>query len=158
MNPTGAGDKTIARMKAVPTAPFTITVRIRQTPHNTTGDSGIILYNSTSGRSLRMLQLTTAQFFSQQWAAFDTFNANIASGPTIVACDLAAWMRVTVDGSGNVSFFYSRDGAFWKALGTTTLATYLTAAGGTLDKVGVFGRLNGSGGTSGACVEYYAES
>lgn len=158
LNPTGVNDKVIGRFKTPPSTPFQIDVRVRQTPHNATGEAGIMLYNTTNSRSLRLFQLTTGQFHSQQWSAFETFNAGIASSPTGIAFDLHGWLRVTVDGSGNVAFFFSTDGAYFKALGTTTLATYLTATGGSLDEIGVYARASGSGGTSGATFHYYDES
>ncbi len=158
LNPTGAGDKVIARLKAAPSAPFTIIARLRHTAHNTTADAGIILYNSSNGRSIRLLELSTSQVFSQSWSGLETFNATIASSTTGQAADLHVWLKVTVDGSGNVAFFFSRDGGYWRAVGTTTLAAYLTAAGGSLDEVGVFARAFGSGGLNGVTFHYYAES
>lgn len=159
LQPTGTGDKVIARLKAAPTAPFQIDVRMRQTAANGTGEAGLILYNSTNGRSLRLLQLTTGQLFSQTYSNLETFAATNTASPTGVAVDLHAWLRVTVDASGNVAFFYSRDGGYYKGIGTTTLATYLTASGGgTLDEVGVYARANGNGLGSGATFHWYKES
>lgn len=157
-NPTVAGSKTLSRLKTPPATPFTITIRMRQTPHNTTGDCGIILHNSTNNRSLRLLQLTTGQLFSQSWSNLETFNATISSSATVDGNAFMVWMRVTVDGAGNVDFFFSYDGAYFKPIGSTTLAAYLTAAGGSFDGVGVFIRANGINGESSACFHYYNEA
>jgi hypothetical protein len=157
LNPTGAGDKVLARLKVAPVAPFTLTARVRQTQANALGEAGLILYNSTTNRSLRVLLLTTGRVFSQQWSALETFNATIATGVAVVGHPAMIWLRITVTALGAVSFFFSFDGVFFKAIGTTTLATYLTAAGGTLDEVGVHARANGVD-TSAACFHFYRES
>lgn len=158
LNPTGTGDKFIGRFKSPPSAPFTLTCRVRHTPHNTTSEVGLILHNTSNNRNLRMACVATRQVFSQSWSNLETFGATIGTGPTGSVSNLHIWLRISVDGSGNVAFYWSNDGAYWKTCGTTTLATYLTASGGSLDEVGVYTRANGNGGLSGATFHYYDES
>lgn len=55
-----------------------------------------------------------------------------------------------------VSVFFSFNGYSWFPQGTTTLATYITAAGGSADQVG-FGIRGGSTALWGLVVDYYSE-
>lgn len=159
LNPSGGGNKTLARLKVPPVAPFTITVRFRQTPHDASDEAGIFLYNSSNQRNLRLLMLSTGQIFGQQWSDLDTFNASFFVNPfSTGANQLMAWFRVTVDGAGGVSFSYSFDGAYFKPSGATTLAAYLTAAGGAFDGVGIHARAASIGGLSSMCCHYYEEA
>lgn len=118
--------------------------------------AGMVLRNSANGRMLFLgfdgPMDNAFTIAAQQWVN-DTFGATITSQQLRSTYDI--WLRIDVSSAGAVDFYISTTGARWALLGSTALATYLTAAGGALDQVG-FGAKYHTGGC-GLVVPFYSD-
>lgn len=132
--------------KAAPSAPYS--VYLRWHPIATaaaTVSYGIILRNSTSGRMLfggfGSTSATQINIQLQRLASATSINAN----PTNYAhWAPSKWLKFDVT-STTAELFASTDGYDWTGLATETLATYVEAAGGTVDEIGFGGNCNNGG-------------
>lgn len=123
---------------------FTITVRSRGLFPFSGGNyqAAIMLRNSTNGRMMVFgNDNSEARTFASIWGSFSSFAANIFNGGDNPA--IFPWARI-VCVAGAISFDMSVDGETWWTLATTTLAGYITAAGGTVDEAG-FGIYSNAG-------------
>lgn len=124
---------------SVASATFTVTVRLRPTlmvPNGNHYQSCLIIRNSTNDRQVVFGDWTgNTQTLVQNWTTNAAFSGNVVAP---VTCNTAAfpWRRVVCT-AGTMSFEASPDGVTWTSIGTATLASFLTAAGGTADKVGI---------------------
>lgn len=124
---------------SVASTTFTVTVRLRPTlvvPNGNHYQSCLIIRNSSNDRQVVFGDWTgNTQILVQNWTTNAAFLGNVVAP---VTCNTAAfpWRRVVCT-AGNMSFEASPDGVTWMSIGTATLASFLTAAGGTADKVGV---------------------
>jgi hypothetical protein len=137
---TGA-ERACGRFVTPPAAPYTATLRMTAFSGllNSELNFGIALRNSTTGRVLvNYLTIANNAFNLQQWSTINAFNANIAAGPNQIINHQQMYVAFHVSGAGAVTAYYSADGVHWEAYGSTTLATYINAAGGTTDQVGVW--------------------
>lgn len=143
--PSSAVNTRFARLTSGPPAsPYTITTRAAiQSPvnANTVHWNSIILRNSSNGRFVNFAS-TGQVLVSQRWSAYTVFNSAITS-VNMADHSWTPWHRVINDGT-TLTFQISNDGEDWYTFGATeALATYLTAAGGTVDQIG-FAVINGA--------------
>lgn len=134
-----------------PSAPYTITTRHTWiTAGSTTGiyKSCIILRNNTSGRIIIFGDYNSGQILAQRWSSYTAFNANIiAPGNEWAMVDMP-WRRVVNNGT-TLTFGLSKDGENWHDYSTTeAIATYINAAGGTIDEIGFGTMVNSPGFTN----------
>lgn len=137
--PAGSGDFT-ATFKLFPALPSI-----------TNGYSaGIVLVNSTSGRLLTIeyYSLTSARGFRlsryNSVTSFNSINSSMYSAAASTAVALPAtnpiYLRFVTAGSrATVTPYFSGDGYSWaQSSSNDTIASFLTATGGTWDKVGIY--------------------
>lgn len=144
----GGSQISVARSNTTPSATaFTLTARMTPTYalFQTGYSACIILRNSTNGRLLIFGDYQGGtNILVQGWSSYSAFANNVV-GPASAVGAYFPWRRVVLSG-GTLDFQCSPDGDIWQSIGTTTVATYLTAAGGgALDQVG-FGEFS-TGGT-----------
>lgn len=145
---------------AVPgTGSTQITARFRLGLQGTGAIEGLLLRNSSNGRILAAFANGTYNSYQPRSSTYNggTFNADLTGGAGSTGTSEATlWLRIVVSSAGAVSVFFSFNGYSWFPQGTTTLATYITAAGGSADQVG-FGIRGGSTALWGLVVDYYSE-
>ncbi|WP_234029543.1 hypothetical protein [Erythrobacter sp. THAF29] len=140
-------------MQAAPSsAPFDVYMRVDQISGVTGVSSSyysyptIILRNSLSGRILHAYLGRGKSSRDPFW----TVGIQRWSGPTSYASDGVAvryllgstkWLRVNVTASA-VTLLVSPDGYNWVEMGSENLSSYLNAAGGSLDEIGLGLRAN----------------
>lgn len=138
---SAATGRTGAAVQTPPATPYTLTARTSGFINTgIEGVAGVILRNSTNGRCLFFYRHSDRNIYVQQWSALNTFNATILTGPSdaLFMPEAAVYFAFHVEASGTISFYFSGNGAHWDLLGTTTVATYLTASGGgSLDQIGL---------------------
>jgi hypothetical protein len=131
-----------ACVTTAPSLPFTATIRaVSQNPGvNNPAFWGIVLRNSSNGRSIITNLDRTPVFGFQQWSTIDTFNATLASKNIGGAYGMsgAYYIAMNVSAGNVITAYWSLNGVTWVSLGTTNVSTYLTAAGGLLDQVGIW--------------------
>lgn len=143
--PSSTTNARFARLTAGPPAtPYTIITRAAvQSPINANNVhwNSIFLRNSSNGRFVQFAN-TGQVLVTQRWSSYTAFSAGITS-VNMVDSSYVPWRRVINDGT-TLTFQVSNDGLDWYTFGATeALATYLTAAGGTVDQIG-FGVINGA--------------
>jgi hypothetical protein len=120
----------------LPGASWVCTIRVNQCGINagTLHAGAIIVRNSTSGRLLTFGETNNTNLGIGRWSSYTANNAV----PVSLAAHPAeqCWRRVTSNGT-TLTFETSCDGREWATVGTETIATYLTASGGTLDQIGM---------------------
>lgn len=148
MNSTTTGINLRQLEKVSPGGTFSIYANVREllAGRNNSNQAGIHLRNSTTGRIVFLCinPAATTGFFviSQNWTNVTTFSANIA-GP-LAEWEEVNWLRLDVTATGYTPYA-STNGWDWVALGaTTTFASFLTAAGGTVDRYGITLQNNGN--------------
>lgn len=115
---------------------FTMTARfgsIDPTINNGNAMQGnLVLRNSANGRMVVLGSGTgDGVIFAHLFSAFTGNNAGAYSSVTnALNCP---WRRIVVDASGNIAFFFSKDGYFWIPMTGSTIANFL----GALDEVGI---------------------
>jgi len=120
----------------LPGASWTVIMRARQLgPNNGVMHARcIIVRNSTSGRLISFGDTSNTNIGIARWSSYTANNAvPISYGATLAELP---WRKVTSNGT-TLSFYCSADGQDWVLVGTETIATYLTASGGSLDQVGI---------------------
>lgn len=129
----------------LPGSSWTLTMRSRpMTPHNAVVHQRcIMMRNSTSGRLVVFSDPGTPNIGMSRWASYTAFNANIFTYQAYNA-DMP-WRRIVCNGT-TLTAWTSVDGQDWFQIGSETIATYLTATGGTLDQVGL-GQVLGAAST-----------
>lgn len=156
-----AGNKAAVYGKAPPSAPFSISARILFTPWasytaESHGRFGLVLYNSSTGESVRLKLGPAEGFVFQRWSALGTFAANFGTISNSNSSAANQYLRLSVDGSGNITAFFSTDGAAWRQLGSAqTVAATLS---GSITHAGLFISMNQNGGTADMLVPYYEET
>lgn len=156
---TGGGAQRGATILATaPATPFCVTFRFTNWGGQSNGEygGGVVVRNSSNGRMavLTVGSNNSGQWLFQTWSSVTAFNATVATS-TFPYHHRTDYGALSVDASGNVNAYYSADGVHWQLLGTTTLAAYVTAAGGTADQIGYWHF--GSTGTRNvfSLLEYY---
>jgi len=134
---SGAAPTLQLLVQSPPTAPFDIYARFNwETPSLQFAEIGMVCYNSSNGRLVKCTLLqdnSPFQWFLQRWTNPTTFSATPAT--TIAMSHAHFWMRMHVT-STVISFYVSPNGYSWRKIFDETIATFLTAAGGSLDKIG----------------------
>lgn len=123
---------------ACPATPFDCYIRlINNNAQAGNNQHGFALINSTNGRIIFFGYFNApAALLCQQWTNVTTFNSTIFN-KTVTA--YLPWLRVNVT-STTITMYASADGYDWEQIGSTAIATFLTASGGgTLDKIGICG-------------------
>jgi hypothetical protein len=158
---TGTG-RSIAALQTPPAAPYTVTARVNvwsgMVATSAEQYGGLILRNSSNGRSMIAFRYWDRNLYTQTFTDMDGGGSGTVSGPgdMMFMPNSALYFAVNVDGSGNIQFYYSGDGAQWEPFGSaTTAGAFLTAAGGTIDQVGLFVAAAGAGKTGYMLCPYY---
>lgn len=149
--PSSATANTRIIEQNVPGADFTVIAKLYPALP-VTADSytaGLVLVNSTSGR-LVTLHYRSGNTFNAirvgRWNSTTSFNATVitsagggaSSSPMPPILAPIFFKIVTTASKATLNFYISGDGYSWIPLGTETVATFLTATGGTMDKMGIF--------------------
>ena len=164
---TGAGSNSIMRLKtaAVPgTGTDVYTARLKYSTKDTSGSEfpsgGFEIRNSSNGRRIffGFLQLTGSNALS---VAGETRNDTSFNGALGTNADVSEnndiYFRLEISSAGAVDGSYSLDGgAHWWPQFSTTLATFVEAAGGTFDQIGFSARTNNESESS-LLVHFYSE-
>lgn len=142
MNLHGANSGIELWEEAAPATPYDLVCRL-QVGMDTTGQAGISLRNSTSGKIVTLGHYMPGSggeggIINQNWTNPTTFNSNIYVLPW--APPLAKWLRIHNDGT-TLTFYVSYTGAEWVQLSSETLASFISSA----DKVGIYALPPGSG-------------
>lgn len=123
---------------APPAAPYKITARVGY-PQGTSSTviykGCLIMRNSTSGRILIYGDYNSGQHLFQRWTNYTTFSANSMAPVSLYSLPVLPWMRLVNDGV-NIAVERSPDGDNWAGYASEPLATFINAAGGTVDEVG----------------------
>lgn len=108
--------------------------------------ASIILRNSSNGRMVAFA-IQPERGASDGYVGFERYSDYVTSGGgTRYALPMAwfpKWMRLDVT-TTDVKLFTSVDGETWIEMVTESFATYLTAAGGSVDQIGLGSRHDGS--------------
>lgn len=125
-------------------------------PATSYSSAGIIVYNSTNNRNLRLMSQTNELLAVSRYSGKGTWSASPYNGGWPSSSRLQ-WMRIQFDGT-NYNFYYSNDGKKWAQIYQETPAAYLTASGGGAgDRVGFFlGLARTTGPEALATVEYWS--
>ena len=139
---TTGTQRAAARVATPPSTPFTVTALSSVYGlSNAELGWGICLRNSSNNRMLVLYETPSSSVIAfQSWADITTFNGAIdsVSNPNYYR-QSPVYLAVHVSAGGTVTAYWSSNGANWLALATTTtLGAYLTAAGGSLDQVGLW--------------------
>lgn len=139
------GGRSAAAVQAPPAAPYTLTARVTAWEGFVPGSgeliAGIILRNSSNGRSQMAFRYPDRNIYTQTFTDMDGGGSGTVTGPqdNMFMPNSSLYFAVNVDGSGNIQFYYSGDGAQWEPFGAaTTAGAFLTASGGTIDEVGIY--------------------
>ena len=163
----GAGSNSIMRLKtaAVPGAGTDVyTARLKYSTKDTSGSKfpsgGFEIRNSSNGRRIffGFLQLTGADSLV---VAGETRNNTSFDGTLGMNADISEnndiYFRLEISSAGAVDGSYSLDGgSHWWPQFSTTLATFVEAAGGTFDQIGFSARTNNESESS-LLVHFYSE-
>jgi hypothetical protein len=143
--PTSAGAQMRALEQTPPAATFTLTARVVSNGIVTGAsgnDYGLFVRNATSGRIVtfgftRSSTAAARMPIVSNWTTETAFSANLYAPAQAFGADIN-WLRIVVDAT-NLTFFASYDGFdFFQVHTAVTLASYINAAGGTLDRAGLF--------------------
>lgn len=161
----GPAGRAQARVQPAPALPFTITARVLNwADAESTADrgAGIVLRNSSNGRSIVIYQSPNGGgvFGHQNWSDLSTVSTTVAASQTLVTHNLNAFVSVHVGLDGVATSYWSQDGVNWSVLGSQNISAFLTAAGGSLDQVGVwmFGNSGTGRQTYGLCTYYRVDA
>lgn len=132
----------VRRNGAPPTTPYTITVRGQHLYPDMGNSYGlcIILRNNTSGRISIFGDYQNNQILVQNWTAYNTFSATVGI-LTLPMLLETPWRRLVNDGT-TLSWEISTDKVTWEVITTATIASFMTATGGTIDEIGIGCMLN----------------
>lgn len=158
--PFGSGENLRIRKKAVPTAPYTVTMALRPMlyPANYSA-CGMLLRESGSGKlvTLGMMYVATYNGFSIE--IYKYTNPTIYSSYYITGFSLSTfvsafiWLRIVDDGTNRV-LYISADGRNFFQLHTVGNTDFITP-----DEIGIFSESNnGSTGDAGMTVYSWEES
>lgn len=104
---------------------------------------GLTLRNSTSGRVFYFYCYhdgTSVYRVAQTWSSATAFNATVSAA--VKTWERQRWLRIDVT-STQVGIAWSVNGWDWNsAAAVATFSTYLTATGGTMDKIGLASQVN----------------
>lgn len=152
---SGSG-RSAAALQTPPAAPYTVTTRLSGWSGLLNGSAeqyiGLILRNSSNGRSMIAFRYFDRNLYIQAFTDMNGAGGSTVAGPTdnMFMPNSSLYFAVNVDGSGNIQYYYSGDGAQWEPFGSaTTAGAFLTAAGGTIDQVGIFMAVRPSSGQVG---------
>lgn len=151
VRPANTANHLVARLRSAPATPCTIVTRLRHTPENAS-EAGLILRNSTNNRNLRLMSLHDSATYFQSWSTASAFNAGIgfeAFGARHI------WFKYIITAAGSIRAYHSLDGGMWKHIGSTTKNAYITAAGGSVNQVGVYHRGQHNADDSGSTFYYF---
>lgn len=127
-------------------AAFTMTARMALLDPYYAGFYTTCLFarNSSNGRIVVFGSYNSdTQPLVQNWTSFTGFSSDVNTRPNLYGYSANhPWRRITL-AAGTLSYQGSPDGDVWTTVVTSTVASFLTAAGGTLDQVG-FGMYAGA--------------
>jgi hypothetical protein len=142
---------------SVPSAPYSVYMRSQFiTKMSEFASAGLMLRNSSNGRMVvasvsargnetvvTANNVWNLSLMFERFSSMTAFNANTAvtPGSRIIA---PLWIRIDVT-STTLTLFDSLDGKGWRNNGSETIATYVTAAGGSIDQMGIAIQQAGSG-------------
>lgn len=107
-------------------------------PTDNYGAFGLLCLNSTNNRHNRMSFPNDSSFIVGRYSALQTFSTYVWNSMSTIrnATDIQ-WLRMYFDGT-NINYYISVDGKQWMLLASEAPGTYLTASGGTVNRVGIF--------------------
>lgn len=149
-DPTSTGNMH-ALVKAVPgSTPYDVYARIADL-QPFASEAGIILRNSTSGR-LIFMGMWQNDLVVSRWTSLTAFNANLINSAAHKGAP--SWWRIHNDGT-NLTFLFSHSGLDWLQFNLTeALATFVNAAGGTVDQQGFVVSTDGNGKNALICDSF----
>lgn len=110
----------------------------------------LIMRNSSNGRLVIFSDYDDNSILVQVFSSYTTHAGDVLSPGSTSWHKLLPWKRIENDGT-NLKFYIGPDGENWFQVASTTLAAYLTAAGGSVDEIG-FGMLTNSPGVTAKTV------
>lgn len=130
--------------KNAPTAPYSVYMRWDGDLGGSASIGfGLTLRNSTSGRVFYFYCYhdgTSVYRVAQTWSSATAFNATVSAA--VKTWERQRWLRLDVT-STQVGIAWSTNGWDWNsAAAVATFSTYLTATGGTMDKIGFASQVN----------------
>lgn len=127
----------VRRNGAPPATPYSITIRGQHSFPNIGNSYGIciILRNNTSGRINIFGDYQNNQILVQNWTSYTAFSATLAI-PSMPLLLETPWKRVVNDGT-NLTWQISVDKVIWETITSATIASFMTATGGTIDEIGM---------------------
>lgn len=140
---SGGANIRFVRTNSAVGSTWTMTMRTAShTALNGTGYScAMIARNSSNGRLLISgIYNNSNQYVIQRWSSYAAYSGNVMA-PVSVPAASWYWWRMVNDGT-NITYWMSADGYTWSTFRTEALASFITAAGGSVDQVG-FGMMVG---------------
>lgn len=131
--PANSGNNMRIRKKAVPTAPYSVTIGF--IPHlQTSQDMGLVLRASGSGNLIRWVANNNGglSWIVQRFNSPSSFNSTIATLSTPISPLSLAWLRIT-DNNTNRIFSVSYDGQTWLDALSESRTAFITP-----DEIGFF--------------------
>lgn len=95
---------------------------------------GLMCFNSSNDRHNRNNIASNSGWFVGRYSNKTTLSASLLTGNN--GAVIPVWLRIAFDGT-NIIYYGSNDGKIWNIGYTETPGTYLTAAGGSVDRVGI---------------------
>ncbi len=142
-NPVNATSNVESLEQSAPLGPWDVYMRFEVPVFQATNNqAGLWFRNSSNGRMIFFGYYNSgpgwpAQPIAQRWTNNTTWYQTLIGFPAAAAA-WTPWIRVSNDGT-TLTFYVSPDGYDWIPVpgGSEPLSTFLTAAGGVLDKVGI---------------------
>jgi len=153
-SPSATANIRFARYNGGPPAtPYQMIVRAPYSRAATTTSAynrALILRNSSNGR-LMIFGAYSTGWAGQTWSSYTAFNGNMTGSPSFndtlfTLLNAHLWWRLRNDGT-TVFFEWSPEGYIWNTITSEALASYLTAAGGTADQIGIGNMVSGAAAT-----------
>lgn len=133
----GAAEIAFARETVWSSGSFTLTTRAWGIiPQSVSYANAVVCRNSTNGRIVILADYNINQILVQNWTNYTTFSANVLSAVSYPGWRSFPWKRLVYDGT-NLTWYISPDGNTFHQIATATVASFLTASGGSFDQVGI---------------------
>lgn len=98
---------------------------------------GIFCFNSSNDRNTRLAVNNDTDLFVGRYSSKTTFSLSLAQPGARTTIRGPQWYRIRFDGT-NLNFYVSAEGKLWSKIYSETPATYMTASGGSINRVGFF--------------------
>lgn len=103
--------------------------------------AGLAVINSTNGRLITLgyrCGTSATAIRVHRWnSVTGALSATAITSPSLTISAPIFFKIVTTGSKATLNFYFSGDGYSWVPLGSETVSTFLTATGGTMDKLGV---------------------